>query len=200
MISQGNEVILIEKNPNLAKELAESLDCTVMHGEGTQPNILEKAEIKQADALVACTTHDQDNILIGLIAKETEVSNIIVKVDDVQFTEAAKKLGLSYIINPSHIASTFMYDVLRGVDTIELSNLIRANVRFTSVYIDSNLRGKKISELELPEKSAFIGLYRKSEFILADKDPKLEENDELMVVTTSEYINEINNYLTGKTE
>ncbi|MFP4655350.1 MAG: NAD-binding protein [Methanohalobium sp.] len=80
-----------------------------MHGEGTQPNILEKAEIREADALVACTTHDQDNILIGLMAKEAEISNIVIRVDDVQFTEVAKKLGLAHIINPSHIASTFIY-------------------------------------------------------------------------------------------
>ncbi|MDD4498408.1 MAG: NAD-binding protein, partial [Methanosarcinaceae archaeon] len=31
MITQGNEVVLIEKDEGLARELAEELDCTVIH-------------------------------------------------------------------------------------------------------------------------------------------------------------------------
>ena len=65
MIQQGNEVILIEKDEEVARELAEELDCTVINAEGTHPDILDKAGMDSTDAVVACTNHDQDNILIG---------------------------------------------------------------------------------------------------------------------------------------
>lgn len=198
MIDKGNEVILIEKDPELAEELAESLDCTVIRAEGTRPDILEKAEIGKANAVVACTNNDRDNILIGLIAREAKVDKVIIKIDEEQFMEVAKKLGFHYIINPSNISSVIISDVLRGVNTTELSNLIRLDVRFVSIIVDEELSGKRMSELSLPDKSAFIGLYRDKDFILADEDPHLEDKNELVIVTREEHVNDIYSQLGGR--
>ena len=191
MIQQGNEVVLIEKEEEIARQLAEELDCTVINAEGTHPDILEKAGMDSTDAVVACTNHDQDNILIGLIAQEAGVKRVIVKTDDTKFMEIAKKLGISSAINPPHISSTIISDTLRGIDTIELSNLIRADVRVISFITGEQHTGKKISEIQFPENTDCIGLYRKTDFILAREDPKLEEGDELLIITRSGNIDRI---------
>ncbi len=190
-IRQGNEVVLIERDEEVAKDLAEELDCTVINAEGTRPDILEKAGIEAAEAVVACTNHDQDNILIGMIAQEMGVKKVIVKTDDEKFMEVAKKLGISSPINPPHISSSIITDALRDVDTIQLSNLIRADVRFISFLAGEQHKGKRIHELPLPEKTEFIGLYRKKDFILASENPKLEAGDELIIITRSEHVNRI---------
>ena len=195
MINTGKEVIIIEKEEAIAKELAETLDCTVINAEGTRPDILDKAEIGKADAVVACTSNDQNNILISLIARDAKVEKIILKIDDDQFMDIANKLGFNYIINPSRISSIYISDVLRGINTIQLSNLVRHDVRFMGVVVDETLEGKKLSEITLPENSSFIGIYRKSEFILAEKDPKLYEKDELILVTRADMIKNVNEAL-----
>ncbi|WMW21503.1 TrkA family potassium uptake protein [Methanolobus mangrovi] len=195
MIQQGKEVILIEKDESIAKELAETLDCTVINAEGTRPDILEKADISNADAVVACTNIDQNNILIGLIARDAKVEKVILKIDDRQFMDVANKLGFYYMINPSSISSRYISDVLRGINTIELSNLVRSDVRFMGVMATDQVIDMKLSEISLPENSAFIGIYRKDEFILAEKDPKLHEKDELILVTRADLINNVNEAL-----
>ncbi|WP_445475506.1 potassium channel family protein [Methanococcoides methylutens] len=195
MIAQGKEVILIEKDEAIAKELAETLDCTVINAEGTRPDILEKADIDSADAVVACTTNDQNNILIGLIARDAKVGKVILKLEDRQFMDIASKLGFYYMINPSSISSRYISDVLRGINTIELSNLVRYDVRFMGVMATDKIIDMKLSEISLPEDSAFIGIYRKGEFILAEKDPKLYEKDELILVTKADMIKSVNETL-----
>lgn len=40
LIAKGDEVVLIERDPVRAKEMAESLDCTVINAEGTRPDAL----------------------------------------------------------------------------------------------------------------------------------------------------------------
>lgn len=192
MIEQGREVILIEKEESVAKELAETLDCTVINAEGTRPDILEKADLSNADAIVACTNNDQNNILIGLIARDAKVGKIILKIDDNQFMDVANKLGFYYMINPSNISSRYISDVLRGINTIELSNLVRSNVRFMGVVATEDIINRKLSEISLPDESSFIGLYRKNEFILAEKDPKLREKDEIIIVTKADLIKDVN--------
>ncbi|WP_292466592.1 TrkA family potassium uptake protein [Methanolobus sp.] len=200
MIEQGREVILIEKDETIAKELAETLDCTVINAEGTRPDILEKADITNANAIVACTSNDQNNILIGLIARDAKVEKIILKIDDKQFMDVASKLGFNYMINPSSISSSYISDVLRGINTIELSNLVRSNVRFMGIMVTDDIIDKNLSEIPLPEDSAFIGIYRKNEFILAEKDPKLKEKDEVIIVTKAELIENVNEALGRNTE
>jgi trk system potassium uptake protein TrkA len=191
LIQQRNEVVLIEREDELAKELAEELDCTIINAEGTHPDILDKAGIEHTDAVIACTNHDQDNILIGLIAQEAGVKKVIVKTDDTKFMEIAKKLGISTPINPPHISSAIISDALRGVDTIELSNILRANVRVISVTIGEQHSGKAVSEVQFPENTECIGLYRKNDFILAHENPKLENGDELLIITRSEQIDRV---------
>jgi trk system potassium uptake protein TrkA len=191
LIPKGHEIIYIIKDSAIADEISENLDCTVINAEGTRPDILEKAEIDKADAVIACTENDQNNILIGLIARESEVDKVIIITDNKQFMEVAKKLGFYYIMNPSNISSELIYDVLRGVNTMELSSLIRSDVRFMSVIVKSSYKGGKLSEVALPEESAFIGLYRDDDFILAGKDPQLKEDDELIIVTRADKLKDI---------
>jgi Trk-type K+ transport systems, membrane components len=48
-----------KKDESIAKELAETLDCTLINAEGTRPDILEKADISNTDAVVACTNRSE---------------------------------------------------------------------------------------------------------------------------------------------
>jgi trk system potassium uptake protein TrkA len=194
LVHRGNQVIVIERDTNYAKELAESLDCTIINAEGTRPDILEKAEIEKADAIVACTDHDQDNILIGLIARNYTVPKIILRIHDTQFLVVAKKLGFNDLINPSQIASSIISDTLRGVDTIELSGLVRGDVRFISILATTKQIDRRLNEVSLPPKSAFIGIYRGNEFILSGENPVVKEGDEVVFITTADQINKIREF------
>lgn len=186
LIGKGHEVILVEREEERAKSLSETLDCMVIQGEGTRPDILDKAEIEKADAIVACTDIDQDNILIGFIARSANVPEIIITTYDVQFLAVAKKLGFHHVVNPPQTASVIISDALRGLDTIELSTLVRGFVRFMSVIVGEKQAGTNIWDIPLPKETAYIGLYRLNKFILHSENPTLQLGDELLFVTTQE--------------
>ncbi len=186
LIRKGHELILIERDITRAQELSETLDCTVIQAEGTRPDILDKAEIEKAQAIVACTDYDQDNIIIGLVARSAGVPEIILTTYDAQFLAVAKKLGFHHVINPPHTASVIISDTLRGLDTIELSTLVRGDVRFMSLISGERQAGKSFSDIPLPKNSAYIGLYRDSNFILHTENPMLQAGDEILFVTVTE--------------
>ena len=186
LIEERHQVVLIEREEARAIELAECLDCTVIHAEGTRPDILEKAEIEKADAVVAVTTHDQDNIIIGLIARTFSVKEIIIRTDDQDYLTVANKLGFHRVVNPAHTTSVIIADALRGVDTVELSTLIRGEVRFIGVMVGDHQAGKHLADLPPPGNTDYIGVYRGNEFIFARDNPVLMEGDEVLVVTREE--------------
>lgn len=191
LIKKGYEVIFVVRDEKQAEDLAENLDCSVINAEGTRPDTLEKAEIEKADAIIACTDHDQDNILIGVIAREYKVPGIFIMTEDIQFMTVARKLGFHHVVNPPQTTSAIIYHALRGIDSIELSTMMRGDVRFISVYATPKFDGIKISDIELPQKSAFIGLYRDDSFSVYRENPVVKEGDEILVVTRLEDVKTI---------
>jgi trk system potassium uptake protein TrkA len=186
LVNDRHQVIMIEKDPDRAREIAESCDCAVIQAEGTRPDILEKAEIGQADAIVAVTPHDQDNIIIGLVARTQNVPEIIIRTDDVRFLAVAKDLGFHHVVNPPQMTSVIISDALRGVDTIELSTLVRGKVRFMSMTVGEDHAGKRLADLGLPADTESIGLYREGIFHFGKDNPVLHQGDEVLLVTTED--------------
>lgn len=191
LIKKGWEVILVEKNPDVSRGLSETLDCTVINAEGTSPDILEKAGINEADAVIACTGHDQDNIIIGFIARDYKVPQIVITTHDLQFMNIARKLGFRNVVNPYYAASISIYHILEGIDTIDLSTMMRGDVRMISVIAGDEFEGRKLSEIELPKKSEFIGLYRGIDFHLLSEGPVVKSGDEILIVTLLRHVSSI---------
>lgn len=191
LIKKGYEVIFIVREEKLAENLSETLDCTVINAEGTRPDTLEKAEVERADAIVACTDHDQDNILIGVIARGYKVPEIIITTEDIQFMTVARRLGFHHVLNPPQTTSAIVYHTLRGIDTIELSTMMRGDTRFVSVFAPPKFKDMKLSELSLPQGSAFIGVYRNDHFTVHIENPAVKEGDEILIVTKLEHVGEI---------
>lgn len=182
LIPKGHEVILVESDPDRAREIAESYDCAVIHGEPTQPDILEKARLGEAHAVVAATDHDQENILIAMIARTMGAGDVYIRTEDMAFLTIARKLGFHHVVNPAQTAATIIYDALRGIDTIELSTLLRGDVRIFSVIAGRKQAKTALKEVSLPDRTMCMGLYRNNVFHLSQENPQVQEGDELLFV------------------
>lgn len=49
LIAENRDVIMIERNPDIVRGIANELDCLVMEGNGENLDILEEAGISNAD-------------------------------------------------------------------------------------------------------------------------------------------------------
>ena len=63
LIAERNRVILIDKSPERVRSAGDQLDCTMIEADGTDLDVLEKAGIASADALVTLTGDDEINMI-----------------------------------------------------------------------------------------------------------------------------------------
>jgi len=103
----------------------------------------------------------------------------------------AKRLGFHHVVNSPQTTSNSIFHTLRGIDTIELSTMMRGDVRFISVIAGKKFEGTELMEINLPKNSVFIGLYRNSDFLLYTQNPVIKESDEIMIATRVEFIDKI---------
>ena len=171
---------LIELNRIRAEFAADSLERTIiLHGDGLNLNLLEEANVSQADALLALTDDDKTNLLTCTRAKNSGCSFVISLVNDSSLNSLIKPMGIDAYINPrsttvSSILRHVRHGRIRAVYTIgnAEAELIEAQVLGTSP-----LAGKVLKEISWPE-GVLVGAIMKGDIIsIAESNTIIEEGD-----------------------
>lgn len=66
---ENNEVYLIEHHEPAIRKLGDKLDAKIIFGNGAEPNTLAKANIQDADLVLAVTTSDETNLVVCCLAE-----------------------------------------------------------------------------------------------------------------------------------
>ncbi len=192
LIMEKHDVVLIEKDKNRAEELAEKLDCLVINDNAAHPRVLKEAGISESDILIALTGNDRDNVLIALIAKHLGAKDIIVKIDDPEYNDTLLYMGIDKIVNPGRLLTIQILSMIKGVDLMNISTIMRGNIRLYSLPIKKKYNGKKIAELPLERGKAYpLLLYRDEQAIFPYPDVILQENDVLLLAVRPDYLDEL---------
>lgn len=82
LVSSGVHVIVVERDKVRAAALATS-GLEVITGNACATAPLEAAGALRADVLVACTGHDEENLVISFLAKRSlQVPRVVARVND----------------------------------------------------------------------------------------------------------------------
>jgi trk system potassium uptake protein len=195
LISEKRDVVLIEKNPDVARKASNSLDCMVITGEGTNYEILREAGTGKADFFVAATDSDEINMIAcGIVSSEFSVPAKIARVRsfDYHSSRLSEKrfLGIDLVVNPEIEAARV---IIRAVDSGAVSDIISfeqssVQIRSTVVDRDGVLAGKKLLHLSevLPGSVLVAVIIRENRYLIPSGETKLEAGDILYMVARQE--------------
>jgi len=189
LIREGFDVTLIEKDSSRARELAESLDCSVVNGDATLPEVLKSVGVSEA-SFVAATGSDKDNILSSLIARQLGAAKVVTVVENLALEPVASGLGLENVVVPTNLAAKEVLAVVRGLRQAS-SGLLKGDARFVTAVVGEELGGKRLSEIKLPGGSVVCAVFRGDEFILPTENPQLSPGDELLIIARESKVSEV---------
>ncbi|HKJ09174.1 MAG TPA: NAD-binding protein [Gammaproteobacteria bacterium] len=184
LLNRGVEVVIIERDKELIDGLTGELDAGFVHGEGSKPAILRETDPHHTDFLFCLTASDQANIIASLVGRSLGFSRVVTKIEDPAFEHICIELGLEDTIIPTRTIGRFLADMVAGQDPLELSTMVKDEARVFSFVAHGEDVGP-IQELGLPEKSRVICLYRDNKFVLPEDDAKLQDGDEVVILTHS---------------
>jgi len=179
------ELVLIDSDPEKCKALAEELDALVLEGDGTDPELLKKADVKKTDALVAATHSDALNTVVAMLGKQFSVDTLIVKLDEVGLRTACQEIGVSHIISPKISAVTEIISVLYGYNVLDFSMLIKGGVRLGELRA-GEMVGKRIEEIEFPQGVLVIAVFRDDKVVVPAGSTRVQEDDRLLIIAENE--------------
>ncbi len=191
LVEEKHDVVVIEKDEKLSEELAERLDALVLHGDGTDKNILRDANIESSDVVAAVTGDDKTNLMVCEFAKEVGVSNIIARINQPDNEGIFTKIGVTNLINTTTTAVLAFKRAMEKPGK-QLVNLVaggKGEVFEVSVNKESKFLKKKVSEVSKGFVIACI--YRDDKMIIPKPDTKIKEGDILTICSPLEKVRKI---------
>ncbi len=177
-------VSIIESNNERAKFIADQLNNTlVLNGDGLDQNILDEANIKDANMVLALTNDDETNIIISAVARKNKCQSLIL-VNNSEYNRLKDVLGISKIIDPRMITvSKILKHIHKGrIESVYSISNNQAEIIHAQVLKSSKLLNKLIKDAELPV-GMRIGLMKKeNKIIIPDKNTIVEEKDEILFI------------------
>ena len=186
LLGMGHEVTLLEQRRERFERLEEEFDDAVLLGDATELATLERAGIERPpDIVLAVTGDDEDNLIIGQVAKEGyHVPKVIARVNDPRNQEHFDLLGISQTVcATSNIMGLVGHEVPEH-DLVQLLELRQENLEIVEVQIDrdSPVAGKRVAGLSLPEGSRLISVMRNGTAEIAVGSTVLRPGDQVLAI------------------
>ncbi|MGJ3238057.1 MAG: potassium channel family protein [Anaerolineae bacterium] len=185
---QDFHVTIINRNADRARELAEKTKATVIHGEGTDLDIIEEAGARQADVVIGLTSHDEDNLVICQIAqKQFSVPRTIAMVNDPDNEAVFQKLGITIAFSATRILGSIIAQEAVFEEVTSLLPLARGKLNITEVRLDADAPavGKNLIDLELSEETLIACIIRNEQVTVPRGSSVLEVDDHLILISES---------------
>ena len=181
------KIKLVDSNKQKCKELSKKLDKTiVLSGSATDEDLLKSENISNIDIFCALTDDDETNLMSSLIAKKMGAKKTMIILNNPSYLGlvpgfidiyiAPYRLTVSSVLQDLR-ESDVTQDVLLKMDTgaEAIEGVVHAN-EFTS-----NLFGKSVKEIPLPEGASIGAVVRHGDLIMPDSNVELCLNDHLII-------------------
>lgn len=192
--SIGVSVKIIEKDEKICEELGTALPkAVVIHGDGSEQELLLEEDIKDADAFISLTGSDETNILVSMFAMMNGVKKVIAKVNRDEIAPMASRLGLDCIISPKRMVSDVVVRYARALKNSHGSNVEtlyklmgdKAEALEFSVKEDAPLLNIPLKDLKLKKNILIIGISRGGELITPSGLTEIHAGDRVVIITTT---------------
>ena len=163
----------------------------VIHGNPSDRELLQEEGIKKADAFVALSDVDEENILLSLFAQEFCKGKLITKINHADYDSVISRLELDTVICPVNITSDSILRFVRatrnakGSNVETLYNIIPGEVEAAEFIIKekSPIAGKPISELRLKKGVLVASISRGGEVIMPRGQDVIQAGDAVIIVS-----------------
>ena len=204
LLPMGIEIKIIEQNKARCNELSELLpQAMVIHGDGTERNLLYEEGMPQAQSFVSWTNLDEENIMLSLFAKSVSKAKTITKVHRIAYDEILDSMDLGSVLYPQNITAEYIIQYVRAMQNSIGSNietlyqLIENKVEALEfrVHEKSELVGVPLKELQLKDNLLIACINRKGTIITPGGQDSIEVGDTVVVVTTNQGFHDLKDIL-----
>lgn len=194
LIKKGHSITVIDSSPESFELLGKDFNGKTIVGIGFDRDILDKAQIRLADAIVASTKSDEVNALIGRISRNVyKVPRVISRLYDPRKAEIYRSLGIQTISTTTwgiqQVTEMLSYNQLDSILTIG------SGVELIRIETPALLVGRTIHELMIPGETQVVAVCRDNKTFLPTSGMTLQKHDVIFVAALTASVKRLKSLL-----
>ena len=139
LLTQGHEVLLLEKGSARYQALNDELGPAVVHGDACEARTMAEVGASRADVIIAVTGDDEDNLVICQMAKKRyKVGRTIARLNNPKHEEIFLKLGIDLTVSPTRSILSLIESDLPSSRFVPLMTLKNAGIEIVELRIPEN--------------------------------------------------------------
>ena len=205
--TQGIKVKIIEKDKNRCQVLAEKLPyVTIIHGDGSDDELLNEEGIENTDAVLALTGLDEENIVLSLSAKSLYHKKTIAKVTRMNYAGLSDVLKVDSIVAPKKIVASQIIRYVRAKMNKDNDSAVKTLYKIVDGEVEAiefkvteqfKYLHKTLNEMKIKEHVLVAAIIRENEVIVPKGNTTMELNDYVIIVSRGEIMKSLNDILRG---
>lgn len=182
----GWDVKLIEADEKRALEIAPQLKSLVLHGDGSNLELLREEHIADYPVLIAVTSNDEKNLLVSLLAKQQGVPRIVTRADIEANEMLFEDVGIDVVRSATGAA---IRSVVKRVNRSEhdlMAEFEHGAVKVLKLVIPEGQPARQLSQLNASMFAIVGAILRGDKVIIPQGRDSVMGGDQLLVFCGAE--------------
>ncbi|MFT7491006.1 MAG: trk system potassium uptake protein TrkA [Pseudohongiellaceae bacterium] len=191
---EQNDITVVDNSAETLRELRDRLDIRVVIGHASHPDVLEQANIEDADLLIAVTANDEVNMVACQIAYSLYRTPIkIARIRAPVFAHYKDKLfrnehsPVDVIISPEQLVSEYIFSLIENPGALQVLDFAEGAIRLVAVkaYHGGPLVGRELRFMRqhMPNIDTRVAaIYRRGQAIMPEGHTVIEVDDEVFFI------------------
>jgi len=196
--AQDHSITIIDQSSDDIQKINDAIDVKGVVGMGTFPSVLDKANAKEADMIIAVTKSDEVNMLICQIAHSIfKISKKIARIRSPEYLDTKYinlydnvNLPIDVIISPEIEVAKSLQRKLEAPGAHNNVNFAKNKISMLEIIITekcpiSNIQLNKLTTMFPDLEANILGVVRDDNFLMLKKTDKMQVNDKAYVIINS---------------
>ncbi len=205
LTDHGIDCVVVEKDREIISDLMEGDSILYVEGDSTHDDILMRAGIKEARAIIATLPNDADNLFVVLTARVNNPNiKIISRASEDNSDTKLRHAGVDNVIMPDKVGGAHMAQLVVKPDVVEFIDLLTGQSTVETHIEEINCQalpksyiGKSIMDLNIRKNwgANIVGFKtEQGEYVFnPSPDTLIQEGSKLFVLGTSQEISNMKN-------
>lgn len=103
LLGSGHDVTVVDRDESAVKRALERHGLVAMLGDATSARALRDADLGRADVVVAMLRRDADNLAVALLARESGVRRVMVRMRETEYRNVYLSAGVHRILSETDV-------------------------------------------------------------------------------------------------
>lgn len=203
--TEGHSITVVDPDRDRIRRVADLLDVRAVHGDGSRPDVLDRAEAHSTDLLLAVANDDKVNMLTTLFGKRMGAKKTILRLHDTSAVRRSrtffrKNLHYDLLLSLDDLAAEEIVKIVRQSAAIGVENFAEGKVQMRRfILLESGpYTGQLVKDIKIPSGMLITAIDRDHEVIVPGGDDDLRAGDELFVLGEPKAIASFEKKIGGK--